>query len=197
VNYPLGKSKAGQAISAGIARIPEDRTQRGVVGDATLVENVFIGRHRTNRFGLLDHKQRDADAKLIVDQFDVRHSGLQKPTRSLSGGNIQKLLLGRELGLAPDDIRLVIANQPTWGLDVGAVAYVHEQLRLACDKGAAVLLISDELDEIFALTDTVAVMFKGELSAPKPAAAWTRAEIGLAMAGIAGSGSGSGLADAA
>jgi general nucleoside transport system ATP-binding protein len=193
IDYQLGKSKASQAISAGIARIPEDRTQRGVVGDATLVENIFIGRHRTNRFGLLDHKQRDADAKLIADQFDVRHAGLQKPARSLSGGNIQKLLLGRELGLAPEGIRLVIANQPTWGLDVGAVAYVHEQLRLACEKGAAVLLISDELDEIFALADTVAVMFKGELSTPKAADAWTRADIGLAMAGVATQG----LADAA
>ncbi len=187
VNYPLGKLKASQAIAAGIARIPEDRTQRGVVGDATLVENIFIGRHRVNRFGVLDQKQRDADAKLIADQFDVRHAGLHKPTRTLSGGNIQKLLLGRELGLAPGGIRLVIANQPTWGLDVGAVAYVHEQLRLACAKGAAVLLISDELDEIFALADTVAVMFKGELSAPKPASSWTRTEIGLAMAGVVAS----------
>jgi general nucleoside transport system ATP-binding protein len=184
--YPLGAYQAKTAIDAGIARIPEDRTQRGVVGDASLTENIFIGRHRSTRFGLLNHRKRYADAKLIADQFDIRHAGLEKSTRSLSGGNIQKLVLGRELGLAPNSISLVIANQPTWGLDVGAVAYVHEQLRLACSKGAAVLLISDELDEIFALADTVAVMFKGELGKPKPAYEWTRAEIGLAMAGACG-----------
>jgi general nucleoside transport system ATP-binding protein len=184
--YPLGVHRAKAAIDAGIARIPEDRTQRGVVGDASLTENVFIGRHRSSRFGLLDHAARHAGAKLIADQFDIRHAGLELSTRSLSGGNIQKLVLGRELGLTPGSISLVIANQPTWGLDVGAVAYVHEQLRLACANGAAVLLISDELDEIFVLADSVAVMFKGELSQPKPAYEWTRTAIGLAMAGAAG-----------
>jgi general nucleoside transport system ATP-binding protein len=188
--YPLGAHQAKAAIDAGIARIPEDRTQRGVVGDASLTENVFVGRHRSShlghlgRFGLLNHRARHEGSKLIADQFDIRHAGLENPTRSLSGGNIQKLVLGRELGLTPGSISLVIANQPTWGLDVGAVAYVHEQLCLACANGAAVLLISDELDEIFALADTVAVMFKGELSSPKPACEWTRAEIGLEMAGV-------------
>jgi general nucleoside transport system ATP-binding protein len=183
--YPLGASQANAAIQAGIARIPEDRTQRGVVGDASLTENIFIGRHRSSRFGLLNHQVRQNGAKLIADQFDIRHAGLENPTRSLSGGNIQKLVLGRELGLTPGAISLVIANQPTWGLDVGAVAYVHEQLRLACANGAAVLLISDELDEIFALADSVAVMFKGGLSAAKPSYEWSRTEIGLAMAGVA------------
>jgi general nucleoside transport system ATP-binding protein len=191
--YPLGAHQAKAAIDAGIARIPEDRTQRGVIGDASLTENVFVGRHRLGQLGhlgslgslgLLNHQARHDGAKLIADQFDIRHAGLENATRSLSGGNIQKLVLGRELGLTAGSISLVIANQPTWGLDVGAVAYVHEQLRLACANGAAVLLISDELDEIFALADTVAVMFKGELSDPKPAYEWTRAEIGLEMAGV-------------
>jgi general nucleoside transport system ATP-binding protein len=181
--YPLGAHQAKAAIDAGIARIPEDRTQRGVVGDASLTENVFIGRHRSSRLGLFNHRARFAGAKLIADQFDIRHAGLEHATRSLSGGNIQKLVLGRELGLTSGSVFLVIANQPTWGLDVGAVAYVHEQLHLACAKGAAVLLISDELDEIFALADTVAVMFKGKLSVPKPSYEWTRAAIGLEMAG--------------
>jgi general nucleoside transport system ATP-binding protein len=182
--YPMGAHRAKAAIEAGIARIPEDRTQRGVVGDASLTENIFIGWHRSSRSGLLNHQARHTGAKNIADQFDIRHSGLEHATRSLSGGNIQKLVLGRELGLTPDTISLVIANQPTWGLDVGAVSYVHEQLRLACANGAAVLLISDELDEIFSLADTVAVMFKGELGIARPSQDWTRAEIGLEMAGV-------------
>jgi general nucleoside transport system ATP-binding protein len=93
-------------------------------------------------------------------------------------------VLARELGLAPGNIQLVIASQPTWGLDVGAIAYVHGQLRLACSLGAAVLLISDELDEIFTLADTVAVMFKGRLSDAKATHQWDRQSIGLAMSGV-------------
>jgi general nucleoside transport system ATP-binding protein len=190
--YPLGANAASAAIRAGIARIPEDRTHRGVIGDASLVENICIGRHRSGSlfstvlnkfFGLFNHRKRAEAATAIVSQFDIRHNGLGKSTRQLSGGNIQKLVLGRELGLSPEKIRLVIANQPTWGLDVGAIEYVHSQLRQSCERGAAVVLISDELDEILALADTISVMFKGELGPSRPENEWTRTDIGLAMAG--------------
>jgi general nucleoside transport system ATP-binding protein len=185
--YPFGEKGCARAIMAGIARIPEDRTQRGVIGDSTLIENICIGRHRTSLFGsikgLLNHRIRREKSAAVALQFDIRHAGLDQPTRSLSGGNIQKLVLARELGLSPVDIQLVIANQPTWGLDVGAVAYVHEQLQMACSRGAAVLLISDELDEIFALANTVAVMYKGRLGKAKAAHDWDRQSIGLAMSG--------------
>ena len=184
--YPLGANVSAQIIALGVARVPEDRTQRGVVGDASLTDNVAIGRHRSSLmksvFGLLNHQERGQKAEQVTNRFDVRHAGLGKPASSLSGGNIQKLVLGRELGLE-QNIKLVIANQPTWGLDVGAIAYVHQQLRAACEHGAAVLLISDELDEVLALSDTVAVMFKGELGLAKPARDWSRATIGLEMAG--------------
>jgi general nucleoside transport system ATP-binding protein len=195
--YPLGANSANAAIHAGVARIPEDRTQRGVIGDASLTENICIGRHRSpslfatafNKFlSVFNHKKRHAAATAIANQFDIRHNGLNKSTRQLSGGNIQKLVLGRELGLAPEKIRLVIANQPTWGLDVGAIAYVHSQLRQSCERGSAVVLISDELDEILALSDTISVMFKGELGPARPAHEWTRTGIGLAMAGSADAG---------
>ena len=99
---------------------------------------------------------------------------------------MQKLILGRALAGDPDDPRpprLIVANQPTWGLDVGAVAYVHQQLLDAAAAGAAVLLVSEDLDEIFALADRVAVMHHGRLAAARPAGEWTRAAIGLAMAG--------------
>jgi general nucleoside transport system ATP-binding protein len=171
---------------------------RGIVGDASLIENICIGRHRSEQFqnyppgflgrmkrliGWLNHCERSTQAKVVLQQFDVRHAGVEGATQALSGGNIQKLVLARELGLAPDEIRVLIANQPTWGLDVGAVSYVHQQIQRTSDRGAAVLLISDELDEIFALCDTIAVMFKGMLSEPKPASEWTRTQLGLAMAG--------------
>jgi general nucleoside transport system ATP-binding protein len=98
----------------------------------------------------------------------------------LSGGNIQKFILGRELGEAP---AVIIASQPTWGLDIGAVAFVHGQLRQARARGAAVLLISEDLEEIRALADRVAVIFAGRLSPARAVAAWDATSIGLAMAG--------------
>ena len=114
----------------------------------------------------------------IVEQFDVRGSGLDAPARSLSGGNIQKLILGRALTTEPG---VIIANQPTWGLDVGAVSYIHSQLLAARGRGAAILLISEDLDELLAIADRIAVMFHGSLSEARRD--WTVSEIGLAMAG--------------
>ena len=113
-----------------------------------------------------------------MDQFDVRGGGLDAPARSLSGGNIQKLILGRSLVTQPG---VVIANQPTWGLDVGAVSYIHSQLLAARARGAAILLISEDLDELFAIADRIAVMFQGVLSEARRD--WTVSAIGLAMAG--------------
>jgi simple sugar transport system ATP-binding protein len=125
--------------------------------------------------------------------FDVRGGGALTPARSLSGGNMQKLILGRALthpecnavtkaNISP---RLIVAHQPTWGLDIGAVAYVQEQLIAARDAGAAVLLISDDLDEVLTLGDRVAVMHGGCLSPALATLEWTRESIGLAMAGAA------------
>jgi ABC-type uncharacterized transport system ATPase subunit len=132
------------------------------------------------RLGLLDRGRIRAEAARIVAAFDVRHTSLDQPIRMLSGGNIQKFILGRELGQAP---RVIIANQPTWGLDIGAVAFVHSQLLLARDRGAAVLLISEDLEEILAIADRVAVIFGGRLTPARPMAHWDAAAIGLAMAG--------------
>ncbi len=128
----------------------------------------------------------------LIDRFDVRGTdaqGVQTPTRALSGGNMQKLILGRALVGDPgvdQPPTLIVADQPTWGLDIGAVAYVHQQLLDACAQGAAVLLICEDLEEIFAIADRVAVLHEGHLSEARPAADWTLAEIGLAMSGAAG-----------
>ena len=134
--------------------------------------------------GELQRRRRECWIQLdcfnSAQRFDVRHTSPDQPIRMLSGGNIQKFILGRELLRQP---LLVIANQPTWGLDVGAVAWIHDQLRAARERGAAVLLISEELEEIFSLADRVAVMFHGRMTEARPLAAWTAGSIGLAMAG--------------
>jgi simple sugar transport system ATP-binding protein len=168
-------------IRAGVARVPEDRGTVGVIGDLAVWENAVSERYREPRFSRLGWLRRSAardEAQAIVEQFDVRGGGLDAPARSLSGGNIQKLILGRSLVTQPG---VVIANQPTWGLDVGAVSYVHSQLLAARARGAAILLISEDLDELFAIADRIAVMFQGVLSEARRD--WTVSAIGLAMAG--------------
>jgi simple sugar transport system ATP-binding protein len=128
--------------------------------------------------------------------FDVRGGGPLVAARALSGGNMQKLILGRALMNPAQEAtnsivtnstqtpRLIIAHQPTWGLDIGAVAYVQSQLIAARDDGAAVLVISDDLDEVLTLGDRVAVMHAGDMTTAQPALDWSREAIGLAMAGV-------------
>jgi simple sugar transport system ATP-binding protein len=191
-------AQPGAVVRAGVARIPEDRHAVGVVGDLPLWENAVLERYATPAFARLGFVRRGAaraHAHALVRRFDVRGTesgGLDTLTRGLSGGNMQKLILGRALTPGPGEAppRLIVANQPTWGLDVGAVAYVHQQLLDACAAGAAVLLISEDLDEIFALADRVAVMHQGHLTEARPRAQWTLASIGLAMAGGADDGAG-------
>jgi general nucleoside transport system ATP-binding protein len=168
-------------IAAGVARVPEDRGTVGVIGDLAIWENAISENYRDTLYSRYGWRQRAAakeQARRIVNQFDVRCSGLDAPARSMSGGNIQKLILGRALVREPVAI---IANQPTWGLDVGAVSYIHSQILAARNRGAAVVLISEDLDELFAIADRIAVMFHGTLSAAR--SDWTIAQIGLAMAG--------------
>ena len=175
-------------VSQGVARIPEDRHAVGVVGDLPVWENAVSERLRSPEFSKALWVRRSAaraHAQKVIGAFDVRGAGPNSAARSLSGGNMQKLILGRAL-LAPDGStpRLIVAHQPCWGLDIGAVAYVQQQLLAARDAGAAVLLISDDLDEVLTLGDRVAVMHAGRLSDALPAEDWTREAIGLAMAGV-------------
>ena len=174
-------------IRSGVARIPEDRHAEGAVGDLAIWENA-IAEQLDNpvfvRTGVIRSGAARRFANDLVARFDVRGGGIDTPTRALSGGNMQKLILGRALSVrgtgAP---RLVVASQPTWGLDIGAVAYVHRQLLEAAAAGAAVLLISEDLDELMALSDRIAVMHAGHLTAAQPTSHWTLGTLGLAMAG--------------
>jgi general nucleoside transport system ATP-binding protein len=187
--WPEGHA-AAQLTALGVARIPEDRRSVGVVGDLPLWENAVSERLRGGvfaKFGWVKRKAAWAHAQRVVQQFDVRGAGLASRTAMLSGGNMQKLIVGRAL-LSPDghaSPTLIVAHQPTWGLDIGAVAYVHQQLLAARDAGAAVLLISDDLDEVIALGARIAVLHAGKLTDARPASAWTRETLGLAMAGAA------------
>ena len=180
-------------VELGVARIPEDRHAVGLVGDLPLWENAVSERVRTrvfSRFSWVRRALARAYAQRVITAFDVRGAGASAPARALSGGNMQKLILGRAL-LHPGDTaqttitpKLIVAHQPTWGLDIGAVAYVQQQLIAARDAGAAVLLISDDLDEVLTLGDRVAVMHAGRLTPARAALDWSREAIGLAMAGV-------------
>ena len=187
-------------IAQGVARVPEDRQSTGVIGDLPVWENLCAEALHTpalSAWGWIRRGAALAHARHIIERFDIRGATGAKRTGALSGGNMQKLVLGRVLqradGTAP---LLIIAHQPSWGLDVGAVNFVHGQLRAARDAGAALLLISDDLDEIELLADRIAVICHGQLGQARAAERWSREQLGLAMAG-AGAGAGVGaLADA-
>ncbi|NKB28503.1 MAG: ATP-binding cassette domain-containing protein [Rhodobacteraceae bacterium] len=171
-------------IRAGAGRVPEDRNAEGVVGELCLWENAVLERLRTpeySRKGFVRQRAaRDHTADLI-ERFDIRGATPDTRTRLLSGGNMQKLILGRVLSNNP---RFVLANQPTRGLDEGAIAAVHAKLLAARADGAAILLISEELEEAVALSDRIQAIVKGRLSAPISADDADPQRLGLMMAGV-------------
>jgi general nucleoside transport system ATP-binding protein len=174
------------AVRAGIARIPEDRHHEGIVGSLTIAENLVIENLRdpnVQKWGLLRFGSVREQARAAIAAFDVRCPGPDAPIRLLSGGNIQKVILARGLGREP---RLVLANQPTRGLDVGATADVHRRLLEARARGAAIVLISEDLDELLALSDRIAVMNRGHLTSAEPVETLSLERLGLLMAGQGG-----------
>ncbi|MEP9386264.1 ABC transporter ATP-binding protein [Mesorhizobium sp. KR9-304] len=171
------------ALAAGIARIPEDRHAVGTIADMSVTENVIAERYRTPRFsrrGFLDWAAARGFAQQIIADYDVKCPSPEARIRLLSGGNMQKLILGRALDPDPT---VILANQPTRGLDVGAVGYVHRKLVEARERGAAILLISEDLEEILALSDRIIVMSKGRLSPSSARGERSVRELGELMAG--------------
>jgi general nucleoside transport system ATP-binding protein len=174
---------AAAALAAGIGRIPEDRHKSGTIADFTLTENAVLETCRQAPFSQgawINWRIARAHAEAIIEKYDVRCPGPDTRIRLLSGGNMQKLILGRVLETEP---LVVLANQPVRGLDIGAISYVHSQLIAARDRGAAVLLISEDLDEVMFLSDVIHVMSEGRISDPIPRGGATVAELGLRMAG--------------
>jgi simple sugar transport system ATP-binding protein len=162
--------------------VPEDRQEDGLVADFSVADNLILDVYDRPPFasGLalnLDAIRKSAASS--VKDFDVRTTSVQTATGTLSGGNQQKVILAREIGR---DIRLLVASQPTRGLDVGSIEFVHRRLVEQRDRGVAVLIVSSELDEIYALADRIAVMYEGRITGFRPPTA-PAGELGLLMAG--------------
>ncbi|WDQ99780.1 ABC transporter ATP-binding protein [Devosia sp. J2-20] len=183
---PVTQSDPRTLVAAGVARMPEDRQHDGVVGTMSVADNIAIEEIRADgfsRFGLLDRKAMRTRASSAITDYDIRCPGPEAEARLLSGGNVQKLILARVLERAP---RVILANQPTRGLDVGAQSETHRRIIAARDRGAAVLVISEDLDELFALADRFLVIHAGEVSEAGPSSALDRGTVGLLMAGQSG-----------
>jgi len=181
-----GDAPPSALVARGVGRLAEDRHRDGMVGDMSMTENLVIERRHNQHFSRFGFQRRQAmrqATETAIAGFDIRAPGPEAPLRLLSGGNIQKLLLARALSGEP---RLILANQPTRGLDVGATSEVHARLRRAAANGAGVLLISEDLDELFALSHRIAVMHAGHLTPAVDSAGLGISAVGLAMAGQAG-----------
>ena len=180
---PWPQASPRAVMAAGVGRVPEDRLAEGVVAELSLAENLILETARApafQRLGFLRRGAVRAHAERLIAAWDVRCQGPDQRIGLLSGGNIQKLLLGRVLEAEPG---LLLADQPTRGLDVGAVAFVHGRLLEARRRGAAIVLISEDLDELLRLSDRIAVMHRGRLSAAAAAETVTIRELGLLMTG--------------
>ena len=168
----------------GIGHIPEDRHKRGLLLDFDLAENSMLGVHYrppiTSASGLLNHAAINKRANEIVENFDVRPRNIELPAKALSGGNQQKLIIGREFGLNP---RLLLVSQPTRGVDIGAIEFIHRKLIGLRDAGTAVLLVSAELEEVTALADRLLVMREGRIVGEVDPKQVSTEEIGLMMTG--------------
>lgn len=179
----ISQSSIIERKMAGMAYIPSDRLEYGVMEGESLLFNYLLGNHARKGFnmhGLIQHKNLKLYAEKSVSEYDVRTVEIQEKIGNLSGGNQQKMVLSRELSQKP---KLIIAGQPTRGLDIGAIEFVHTMLLKERDKGNAVVLISAELNEITELSDRILVLYDGEIMAEDAADTFTRESLGLLMAG--------------
>ena len=170
----------------GLSYIPEDRHERGLVLPFTLTENMLLGNLQTEPFtkrGVIDYGATSRITRELMQEFDVRAPSDDVPAKTLSGGNQQKLIIARELHRQPD---AMLATQPTRGLDVGAIEFVHKQLVKARDEGKGVLLVSFDLDEILELSDRILVIWEGAITGAYMSGTVSRAELGLRMGGRSG-----------
>jgi len=178
----LGKS-VHQTLHKGVAFIPESRELDGLIGNFSIAENLILDTHDLTpvaSIGQLNKSYIQENASKLIKEFDVRTQSILETASSLSGGNKQKVVLARELSR---DVKLVVASQPTRGLDVGSIEFVYEKLLSERAANRAILLVSSELDEVIALADRIAVIYKGEIVGVVPANV-SREKLGLMMAGI-------------
>lgn len=180
---PSGNLPTNQRRMIGMAYVPEERLGHGSVPSNPLHENAFLSGYQTqalHKNGFINFKKRDAYTQKIVEKYKVKQSGIHNEAQSLSGGNLQKFIVGREIEQAPS---LLLAAQPTWGVDAGAAAAIHQSLLDLAENGSAILVLSQDLDELFETCDSLCVIFEGKLSQKIPINQISRQEIGLLMSG--------------
>ena len=182
---------SGEIIEAGVGYIPEERIRRGLIMDFSVAENAILETHHRPPFAdgwflpfakgwFLNNQEIDRYVERLISDYEVKTPSKDVPVKHLSGGNLQRLILARELSREP---KLLVAAQPTRGLDVGATEYIRRKLMEQRARGTAILLISEDLDEILSLSDRIAVMYEGEIVGIVPAEEAEVEEIGLMMAG--------------
>lgn len=179
----ITRASVRDALHAGIAFVPESREEDGLIGSFSIEENLILDLHDLPPYAkgpVISQTVVNSEAQKRVKEFDIRTQSAKDLASSLSGGNKQKVVLARELSRP---VKLLVASQPTRGLDVGSIEFVHERIIAERDAGRAVLLFSTELDEVTALADRIAVMYRGEFIAIVPADT-SREELGLLMAGV-------------
>jgi len=179
----IGHLDAGQRRARGLVFVPEERLGRGAVPALSLSRNALLTAHRQGmkHWGLVSYHKAKEFAEQCIARFDVRCGGPGSAARSLSGGNLQKFIVGREIMLSP---KVMIVAQPTWGVDVGAAAFLRQTLLDLSRTGVAILVISEELEELFEISDRIAVLAAGKLSAAQAKAATDAESVGLQMSGL-------------
>ncbi|MCX7350410.1 MAG: ATP-binding cassette domain-containing protein, partial [Alphaproteobacteria bacterium] len=181
---PMGHDGVNARRNVGAAFVPEERLGHGAVPGFTLSQNVVLTRHSSDealvKSGMVSSGGAAGVSQRVIKDFDVRKGKPDPEARSLSGGNLQKFVVGRELDRKPG---VLVINQPTWGVDAGAAATVRQAIVDLARQGSAVLVISQDLDEIFEIADRIAVISRGELSEAYPASDLSSEKIGLLMAG--------------
>jgi simple sugar transport system ATP-binding protein len=174
----------GDMTSRMLSYIPEERMRDGMIKEFSVAENIILREHQAqpySRGGFLNLRNIASYSDRLIRDFQVKTPSRDTLAKNLSGGNIQKVLLARELSRHP---RAIVAAQPTRGLDIGATEYVRDQLLRQRRAGTAILLISEDLDEILALSDRIAVIYEGQIMDILPRSAATREQLGLLMAGV-------------
>ncbi len=180
----IGAASLNERVDAGMAYVPEERMRDGAIGEFSVKENVFLHDHAARRFRrgiFMKARAMNEHAAELVREFSVKTPSLDTPLKTLSGGNIQKLILARELSRSP---ALIVAAQPTRGVDVGSTWYIHQCLLQQREAGTGVLLISEDLDEIRALSDRIAVIYEGVIVGIVERDSASVQEIGLMMSGV-------------
>jgi simple sugar transport system ATP-binding protein len=181
----VGHLGAAARRRLGLSFIPEERLGRGAVAEMSLTENALLTCYHAGfvRNGMVRFAELRRFAAGIIDKFRVVAAGIEANGASLSGGNMQKFIIGREVGTHP---RVLLAAHPTWGVDIGAALSIRQELMDLCDTGVGVLVVSEDLNELFEICDRIAVLYHGHLSPPRPTAETTIEEVGLLMGGAGG-----------